>query len=119
MQGGKFFFNTVKEGESVLFATDTEKVGEDEGDPLVTVDLVPQDAANWVIAFYQATGQAHKPAKPENTKPVAANKKKDEPDGEKKHGGLPAYFGRGLTSFYRGRDFKPVQLHLNVLINKN
>ena len=96
MQGGKFFFNTVKEGESVLFATDTEKVGEDEGDPLVTVDLVPQDAANWVIAFYQATGQAHKPAKPENTKPVAANKKKDEPDGEKKHGGLPAWI---LTIF--------------------
>jgi len=72
LQGGKFFFNTVKEGESVLFATDTEK-----------------DAQNWVVAFYQATGQAHKPAKPENTKggkTAASNKKKDEPDGERKHG---------------------------------
>jgi len=81
LQGGKFFFNTVKEGESVLFATDTEK-----------------DAANWVIAFYQATGQAHKPAKPENTKPGAANKKKDEPDGEKKHG-MEEYIAADPQSF--------------------
>ena len=76
----------MKEGESVLFATDTEKVGDDDDACLVIVDVVPQDAQNWVIAFYQATGQAHKPAKPENTKPVAASKKKDEADGEKKHG---------------------------------
>ena len=49
MEGGKFFFNTVREGDSVLFAT------EDEG-----------EAHNWVMAFYRATGQAHKPAPPVN-----------------------------------------------------
>ena len=26
LEGGKFFFNTVKEGDSVLFATDDEQV---------------------------------------------------------------------------------------------
>ena len=50
LEGGKFFFNTVREGASVLFATEDE-----------------QDAHNWVMAFYRATGQAHKPAPPVNT----------------------------------------------------
>ena len=62
LEGGKFFFNTVREGDSVLFAT------EDEG-----------DAHNWVMAFYRATGQAHKPAPPVN-----AGKNPD--DGKKKPG---------------------------------
>ena len=46
-----------------------------------------------MVAFYQATGQAHKPAKPENTKggkTAASNKKKDDPDGERKHGSYPS-----------------------------
>ena len=34
--GGKFFFNTVREGDSVLFATENEK-----------------DAQDWVMAFYR------------------------------------------------------------------
>ena len=39
------------------------------------------------MAFYRATGQAHKPAPPVDTgKTAAPNKKKDEPDGERKHG---------------------------------
>ena len=50
LEGGKFFFNTVREGDSVLFATEDE-----------------HDAHNWVMAFYRATGQAHKPAPPVNT----------------------------------------------------
>ena len=36
LEGGKFFFNTVREGDSVLFATEDE-----------------QDAHNWVMAFYR------------------------------------------------------------------
>ena len=40
LEGGKHFFNTVREGDSVLFATEDE-----------------QDAHNWVMAFYRATGQ--------------------------------------------------------------
>ena len=27
LEGGKFFFNTVREGDSVLFATEDEQVG--------------------------------------------------------------------------------------------
>ena len=50
LEGGKHFFNTVREGDSVLFATEDE-----------------QDAHNWVMAFYRATGQAHKPTPPTNT----------------------------------------------------
>lgn len=50
LEGGKHFFNTVREGDSVLFATEDE-----------------QDAHNWVMAFYRATGQAHKPTPPVTT----------------------------------------------------
>jgi hypothetical protein len=50
LEGGKHFFNTVREGDSVLFATEDE-----------------QDAHNWVMAFYRATGQAHKPSPPVTT----------------------------------------------------
>ena len=47
LEGGKHFFNTVREGDSVLFATEDE-----------------QDAHNWVMAFYRATGQVnHTPSK--------------------------------------------------------
>jgi len=50
LEGGKHFFNTVREGDSVLFATEDET-----------------DAHNWVMAFYRATGQAHKPTPPVTT----------------------------------------------------
>lgn len=50
LEGGKFFFNTVREGDSVLFATEDEK-----------------EAHDWVMAFYRATGQAHKPTPPVST----------------------------------------------------
>ena len=50
LEGGKHFFNTVREGDSVLFATEDE-----------------QDAHNCVMAFYRATGQAHKPTPPVTT----------------------------------------------------
>ena len=59
MEGGKFFFNTVREGDSVLFATEDE-----------------QEASAWVMAFYRATGQAHKPAPPVNAGKNPAETKK-------------------------------------------
>ena len=42
--GGKYFFNAVREGDSVYFACDDEN-----------------ECALWVMALYRATGQAHKP----------------------------------------------------------
>lgn len=47
MDGGRFFFNAVKEGDSVVFAADDEA-----------------ESHLWVMALYRATGQSHKPAPP-------------------------------------------------------
>lgn len=44
LEEGKFFFNSVKEGDSVVFACDDEN-----------------ECHLWVMAMYRATGQAHKP----------------------------------------------------------
>ncbi|KAL4226400.1 secretion activator [Mactra antiquata] len=46
-EGGKFFFNTVKEGDNVTLASDDEN-----------------ERALWVQAVYRATGQTHKPVPP-------------------------------------------------------
>lgn len=45
--GGKYFFNCVKEGDNVTFATDDEN-----------------ERTLWVQAIYRATGQTHKPVPP-------------------------------------------------------
>ncbi|CAI2723473.1 unnamed protein product [Schistosoma spindalis] len=45
--GGKYFFNLVKEGDSVMFATDDEN-----------------ERQLWIQAIYRATGQTHKPVPP-------------------------------------------------------
>lgn len=47
MEGGRAFFNAVKEGDTVIFASDDE-----------------QDRILWVQAMYRATGQSHKPVPP-------------------------------------------------------
>ncbi|XP_063783253.1 calcium-dependent secretion activator 2 isoform X2 [Pseudophryne corroboree] len=44
LQGGRWFFNAVKEGDTVIFASDDE-----------------QDRVLWVQAMYRATGQSYKP----------------------------------------------------------
>ena len=94
LEGGKFFFNTVKEGDSVLFATDDEQV-------LLYILIIyfvllikniwrVQDSQNWVMAFYRATGQAHKPAPPVSTGNSAAagagGKAGPGEAGDRKHG---------------------------------
>ena len=47
LEGGKMFFNLVKEGDQVVFATDDEA-----------------ERTLWVQAVYRATGQTHKPQPP-------------------------------------------------------
>ncbi|XP_077497156.1 calcium-dependent secretion activator 1 isoform X9 [Amblyomma americanum] len=44
LEGGRFFFNAVKEGDSVAFASEDEN-----------------ECHLWVMAMYRATGQSHKP----------------------------------------------------------
>ena len=46
-EGGKCFFNIVKEGDTVTFATEDET-----------------ERTLWVQAIYRATGQTHKPVPP-------------------------------------------------------
>uniref|UniRef100_A0A8C4Z9W9 Calcium-dependent secretion activator 1 n=1 Tax=Gadus morhua TaxID=8049 RepID=A0A8C4Z9W9_GADMO len=47
LDGGRTFFNAVKEGDTVIFASNDE-----------------QDRILWVQAMYRATGQSHKPVPP-------------------------------------------------------
>ena len=47
LDGGRFFFNAVREGDSILFACDDEN-----------------ECSLWVMAMYRATGQSHKPTPP-------------------------------------------------------
>ncbi|XP_072123974.1 calcium-dependent secretion activator 2 isoform X3 [Mobula birostris] len=47
LNGGRAFFNAVKEGDTVVFASDDE-----------------QDRVLWVQAMYRATGQSYKPVPP-------------------------------------------------------
>jgi hypothetical protein len=47
LDGGRFFFNAVREGDSILFASDDEN-----------------ECSLWVMALYRATGQSHKPTPP-------------------------------------------------------
>lgn len=44
LEGGRYFFNAVKEGDSILYACDDEN-----------------ECHLWVMAMYRATGQSHKP----------------------------------------------------------
>jgi len=49
VDGGRYFFSTVREGDQIMFATDDES-----------------ERSLWVQAVYRATGQSHKPALPSN-----------------------------------------------------
>ncbi|KAK9889361.1 hypothetical protein WA026_004636 [Henosepilachna vigintioctopunctata] len=47
LEGGRYFFNAVKEGDSIIFASNDEN-----------------ECHLWVMAMYRATGQSHKPTPP-------------------------------------------------------
>jgi len=49
VEGGRYFFSTVREGDQIMFATDDES-----------------ERTLWVQAVYRATGQSHKPVPPTN-----------------------------------------------------
>merc|ERR1719270_2737110 len=91
LEGGKFFFNTVKEGDSVLFATEDE-----------------QDSHNWVMAFYRATGQAHKPAPPVTTGNSAVGRVQGQGDSDRKHG-MEEFIGADPVTFDHALLFKKLQ----------
>ncbi|KAM9807578.1 calcium-dependent secretion activator 2 isoform 2-T2 [Neosynchiropus ocellatus] len=51
LQGGRVFFNAVKEGDLVMFACDDD-----------------QDRVLWIQAMYRATGQSYKPVPPSQSR---------------------------------------------------
>ena len=55
IESSKYFFNVVKEGDQVVFATDDDN-----------------ERALWVQAIYRATGQSHKPTPPATHQPSRA-----------------------------------------------
>ena len=67
VDGGKFFFNTVKEGDQVTFATDDES-----------------ERTLWVQAIYRATGQSHKPTPPASQPTKMTNTQLSKVQGGKK-----------------------------------
>ncbi|XP_023215890.1 calcium-dependent secretion activator 1-like [Centruroides sculpturatus] len=72
LEGGRFFFNAVKEGDSVLFASEDEN-----------------ECHLWVMAMYRATGQSHKPTplvQPLASKNSTISRLQGDADRARKHG---------------------------------
>ncbi|KAJ8409301.1 hypothetical protein AAFF_G00234990 [Aldrovandia affinis] len=74
LDGGRSFFNAVKEGDTVIFASDDE-----------------QDRILWVQAMYRATGQSHKPVPPTQVQKLNAK------------GGTAPQLDAPISQFYADR----------------
>ncbi|XP_047003794.1 calcium-dependent secretion activator-like [Schistocerca americana] len=71
LEGGRFFFKAVKEGDSIVYASDDEN-----------------ECHLWVMAIYRATGQSHKPTPPitHAAKNSTISKIQGDADRARKHG---------------------------------
>ncbi|KAJ6641226.1 Calcium-dependent secretion activator 1 [Pseudolycoriella hygida] len=70
LEGGRYFFNAVREGDSILYASDDEN-----------------ECSLWVMAMYRATGQSHKPTPPlTQDKNSTISKIQGDADKARKHG---------------------------------
>ncbi|XP_015602343.1 calcium-dependent secretion activator isoform X2 [Cephus cinctus] len=71
LEGGRFFFNAVREGDNIVFASDDEN-----------------ECHLWVMAMYRATGQSHKPTPPVSVadKSSTISKIQGDADRARKHG---------------------------------
>ncbi|XP_016352870.1 calcium-dependent secretion activator 1 isoform X7 [Sinocyclocheilus anshuiensis] len=74
LDGARTFFNAVKEGDTVIFASDDE-----------------QDRILWVQAMYRATGQSHKPIPPTQVQKLNAK------------GGTAPQLDAPISQFYADR----------------
>ncbi|XP_067228921.1 calcium-dependent secretion activator 1 isoform X9 [Chanodichthys erythropterus] len=108
LDGGRAFFNAVKEGDTVIFASDDE-----------------QDRILWVQAMYRATGQSHKPVPPTqvqklNSKSGALHKSwQIYADRAQKHG-MDEFISANPCSFDHASLFEMVQrLTLDHRLNDN
>lgn len=70
LEGGRYFFNAVREGDSILYASDDEN-----------------ECSLWVMAMYRATGQSLKPTPPlTHDKNSTISKIQGDADKARKHG---------------------------------
>ncbi|KAF7272951.1 hypothetical protein GWI33_014300 [Rhynchophorus ferrugineus] len=71
LEGGRYFFNAVREGDSIIYASDDEN-----------------ECHLWVMAMYRATGQSHKPTPPVTLqdKNSTISKIQGDADRARKHG---------------------------------
>uniref|UniRef100_A0A3P8UMT5 Calcium dependent secretion activator n=1 Tax=Cynoglossus semilaevis TaxID=244447 RepID=A0A3P8UMT5_CYNSE len=88
LDGGRAFFNAVKEGDTVIFASDDE-----------------QDRILWVQAMYRATGQSHKPVPPTQVQKLNS---KGDADRAQKHG-MDEFISANPCSFDHASLFEMVQ----------
>uniref|UniRef100_A0A8C5BUF2 Ca2+-dependent activator protein for secretion b n=1 Tax=Gadus morhua TaxID=8049 RepID=A0A8C5BUF2_GADMO len=97
LDGGRAFFNAVKEGDTVIFASDDE-----------------QDRILWVQAMYRATGQSHKPVPPTQVQKLnskgGASAQMDAPISQfsQKHG-MDEFISANPCSFDHAALFEMVQ----------
>ncbi|XP_043069340.1 calcium-dependent secretion activator isoform X6 [Drosophila bipectinata] len=92
LNGGRFFFNAVREGDSISFACDDEN-----------------ECSLWVMAMYRATGQSHKPTPPvTQDKNSAMSKIQGDADKARKHG-MEDFISADPCKFDHAALFKTLQ----------
>lgn len=101
LEGGRYFFNAVREGDSVLFASDDEN-----------------ECSLWVMALYRATGQSHKPTPPISSgQNSSISKLQGDADKARKHG-MEDYISADPCQFDHAQLFKLLQnLALDYRLN--
>lgn len=101
LEGGRYFFNAVREGDSILFASDDEN-----------------ECSLWVMALYRATGQSHKPTPPlTQDKNSSISKLQGDADKARKHG-MEDYISADPCQFEHAQLFKLLQnLTLDYRLN--
>ncbi|GLH08157.1 uncharacterized protein GBIM_13451 [Gryllus bimaculatus] len=102
LEGGRFFFNAVREGDSILYASDDEN-----------------ECHLWVMAMYRATGQSHKPAPPITPagKNSTISKIQGDADRARKHG-MEEFISADPCKFDHASLFKMLQtLTLDYRLN--
>lgn len=101
LDGGRFFFNAVREGDSILFACDDEN-----------------ECSLWVMALYRATGQSHKPTPPlTHDKNSTISKLQGDADKARKHG-MEDYISADPCTFDHASLFRTLQnLTLDFRLN--
>ncbi|XP_033150546.1 calcium-dependent secretion activator isoform X2 [Drosophila busckii] len=92
LNGGRYFFNAVREGDSIAFACEDEN-----------------ECSLWVMAMYRATGQSHKPTPPiTQDKNSALSKIQGDADKARKHG-MEDYISADPCTFDHANLFKILQ----------